>query len=242
MVTTFSFIHYHGFKNKYWGFTMMQLSHPHVKNIPGLKFYKVLGTGAGNGFKPSPEFSTYCFLGVWEDEKKADDFLNNSALFKKYREHSTEIWTVYMKSLRVHGTWDGKQPFIPDKHPPAGEIISVITRATIASRHLLKFWKKVPSVSAPLKDQEGLLLSVGIGEWPLKQMATFSIWKDEAAMNAYAYQNPKHIEAIKLTRTLNWYTEEMFARFRPYRSGGTWGGKDLLEGISVQTKDPDNKK
>ncbi len=217
MIITLSMIRYKGFRNKYWGFTMMQRSHPYVRNIPGLGFYKVLGTGAGNGFRPDPDFSAYGFLGTWDEESHAEDFFDNSELFNKYRERSDKISTIYMKCLRVHGTWDGKEPFIPADPPPKGDRIAVITRATIAPRRLLKFWRKVPSVSAPLKTQEGLIFSAGIGEWPLTQMATFSLWENEGYMNAYAYQNPKHIEAIRLTRTLNWYTEEMFARFRPYR-------------------------
>jgi heme-degrading monooxygenase HmoA len=53
-------------------------------------------------------------------------------------------------------------------------------------------------------------------------MATFSLWENEESMRAYAYSDSRHLEAIKLTRKLNWYTEEMFARFRPYRYEGAW--------------------
>lgn len=210
---------------------MMRITHSYfdIKDVPGLKFYKKLGSGSGIGFKAFPNFSAYAFLAVWEDEKYADDFLENSELFKDYRKRSTEIWTLYMKSIRVHGTWSGQQPFEPEEEKPPGELIAVITRATIAKNRLLKFWRKVPSASAPLKNQEGLLITFGVGEWPLVQMATFSIWKDIEALRSYAYEHPQHREAIKMTRELNWYTEEMFARFRPYRSEGSWEGKDPLK-------------
>jgi hypothetical protein len=32
-------------------------------------------------------------------------------------------------------------------------------------------------------------------------------------MRAYAYKNPQHLEAIKKTKELNWYSEELFGRF-----------------------------
>jgi hypothetical protein len=36
----------------------------------------------------------------------------------------------------------------------------------------------------------------------------------------YAYQNPKHAEMVKKTRELQWYSEELFARFEPYKVKG----------------------
>jgi hypothetical protein len=35
--------------NKLWAFSQMQLGHAHFKNIEGLVFYKLLGSGAENG-------------------------------------------------------------------------------------------------------------------------------------------------------------------------------------------------
>lgn len=232
MVITLSFIHYKTLKSKYWGFTMMRLTHSYfdINNVPGLLFYKKLGSGSGIGFRAFPDFSAYAFLAAWEDEKSANEFLKSSALFKDFKERSFEIWTVYMKNIRVRGTWSGVTPFTPEEKTPPGQLVSVITRATILNKYLWRFWRKVPSASAPLKDRDGLIITFGIGEWPLTQMATFSIWENEEYLKAYAYQNPAHMEAIKLTRELGWYKEEMFARFRPYKSDGTWNGQNPLKG------------
>ena len=45
----------------------------------------------------------------------------------------------------------------------------------------------------------------------------------------YAYKNPKHREVVALTRKLNWYKEEMFARFVPYKFEGIWDGKNAAD-------------
>jgi hypothetical protein len=69
-----------------------------------------------------------------------------------------------------------------------------------------------------------LVFSKGIGEFPLLMQATFSLWKSAESMMDYAYKNPKHTEMVKKTRELGWYSEELFARFEPYKIEG-----DLIE-------------
>ena len=75
---------------------------------------------------------------------------------------------------------------------------------------------------------EGLIYTKGVGEIPIVQMATFSLWKNFEAVKQFAYNSKQHQEAIRRTRNNDWYREELFARFQPYKSVGTWGGKDLL--------------
>ena len=62
MISTISFFKYN--KNKFWAFTQMHLAFETMKKTPNLKFFKLLGTGSGDGFSLFPDFSTYSILCV----------------------------------------------------------------------------------------------------------------------------------------------------------------------------------
>lgn len=226
-ISTSTFFKVDTFSNKWWAFKQMQLGHNALKNIAGLSFYKLLGSGAKNGFSAIPNFGTYVLFCVWETEQDAAFFFSNSIFFKAYQQKSSENFTVYLHSAEVHGLWDGVQPFQNSVKLVLDQPVLVLTRARIRYRKLWSFWSKVGRVSQSLAGYQGLVLSIGVGEWPLIQQATISIWKMQAEMLDYAYKNPKHREVVALTRKLNWYKEEMFARFVPYKFEGIWQGKSF---------------
>ena len=228
-VTTSTFFKVETSSNKWWAFKQMQLGHDQLKNIDGLSFYKILGSGAKNGFSAIPNFGTYILLCIWDSESQAEKFFAENNFFKEYMERSSEHMTVFMHSAEVHGSWDERQPFQKNAELAMDKPIIVLTRARIRFRKLLSFWSRVGSVSQSRDGYEGLVLSIGVGEWPLIQQATISIWKTQQEMMEYAYKNPKHREVVALTRKLTWYKEEMFARFVPYKFVGVWEGKKANE-------------
>jgi hypothetical protein len=228
-ITTSTFFKLETFSNKWWAFKQMRQGHTKLQKISGLTFYKILGSGAKNGFSAVPNFGTYVLLCTWESENHAQTFFEENTFFEAYRKRSVEQFTVYLNSAETHGFWDGKQPFHKNAELAQDKPIIVLTRARIRFRKLLSFWSKVGTVSQSLENSDGLVLSIGVGEWPLIQQATISIWKTQKEMLHYAYKNPKHLEVVMLTRKLNWYKEEMFARFVPYKMEGKWNGKNASE-------------
>lgn len=230
-VTTITRFRFNSFADKFWALSMMQLAQSHLASVAGNTFYKLMGTGRGDSFNAFPDFSIYILLQVWRSEDHAKAFFAGSQILDRYRKRSSEIWTTYMVNISSHGRWSGGNPFeARDNIKSSGPVIA-ITRATIKWQKLLDFWRYVPVSQKDLKSNSGLVYTKGMGEVPILQMATYSIWEDEASLRRFAYESEHHRVAIAKTKALKWYKEELFARFRPILSEGTWGGRCPLEGM-----------
>lgn len=202
---------------------------PRLQQVPGLTFFKLLGSGKDRVFSLRPDFYRYGLLATWESAAAAASFLADSSIMKDYRDHAAEEWTIYLAPLKSHGLWDGRNPFMPviTEELPAGPL-AVLTRASIRLKALPAFWRYGAQTSKDLAAAPGLLAAVGLGELPFVRQATFSIWEREEAMRQYAYGTAHHQQVIRKTRTDNWYSEELFARFRVLSATGTWKGRQVV--------------
>ncbi|MEJ6675339.1 MAG: hypothetical protein QNK88_07530 [Polaribacter sp.] len=218
--TLICFFKYKGFKNKWDALGRMGRPPVSLSKINGLTFFKPLGTGSGNGFSILPDFSTFGFVAVFETEEHAKEFTNSKNI-EQYKKTATDFSIVFMKTIKSHGEWSKQNPFKSTVDLDKKKPLAIITRATIKPKLAFTFWKYVPSVSKSMDNYKELLYSKGIGEFPLLMQATFSVWSSADAMFDYAYSNPKHAEMVKKTRELNWYSEELFARFEPYKVEGS---------------------
>lgn len=213
---------------------MMQYAHKYLAKAEGLQFYKLMGSGKNEGFNPFPDWSTYVLLTVWDDEAAAEKFRSESKLMQLYSAKTEEIWTLFLKNIMAKGEWSKQHPFSKHKElNPHNPLLAVITRATIRPSRLYSFWKYVPTSHLSLQGNQGLIYTKGIGEVPVLQMATFSIWKDKESLMEFAYKSREHHVAIQKTRELDWYSEEMFTRFQPYKSFGTWNGDAPLRKFNL---------
>ncbi len=230
-ITTLTFFKYPSLKGKLWAFGMMQFAHSHLKKEKGLQFYKLLGSGKEN-FDPKPDWSVYGLLQVWDNEEIAQAFFAQSKLYIRYQNHSEQQLTFYMKSIKAYGLWSKKNPFeTSDSLDENNKYISVITRATIKLKMLKKFWDYVPISQLDLVDNPNLLFTAGVGERPVTQMATFSLWNDARALKKFAYRSQNHRHAVQQTQALQWYKEEMFTRFQPYRIIGSWENFEIPQDL-----------
>ncbi|MVN22186.1 DUF3291 domain-containing protein [Mucilaginibacter arboris] len=198
-------------------------------------FYKLMGSGKNGTFDFHPDWQQWALLAVWEDEESFDYFNQNSFISKWWKHLTAEKWTVLLKPLQSHGLWDKKEPFgKPNKTDYEGPV-AVLTRATINLNRLKHFWQNAAKVAGIMSAAKGYITSFGIGEDPFRHQATVSFWKDLEDVKNFAYRLPEHVAVIKKTRSENWYSEELFARFIPLKAWGTIRGKNPLKNFIPDT-------
>jgi hypothetical protein len=213
-MVTITFFHYSGFWAKWWAFTQMQFARASLSKVKGLSFFRMMGSGAGNGFSIKPDFATYAVFCKWETRAEAEEFVRNNTKFKQFSEKTQNLLTLWLEPVMAHGKWGGQVLFAEGATPELTDMIAVLTRATIRPTKLIEFWSQVPHVSAYVEGRKGLLFSKGIGEWPIMMQATVSIWQTRGDMLAFAYKDKAHADIIQRTRQRNWYKEELFSEFK----------------------------
>jgi hypothetical protein len=201
---------------------------PLLRRTHGLRFWKLLGSARGPAFGPW-DARRYGLFGVWETAAALDAFEAHSPIAAITRRTADEVWTVRLAPLRWHGAWGGVAPFAGAT--PASSSsgpLAILTRASIRPQRWRAFLRAARPVSARLASQPGLIVSIGLGEAPLLFQATFSLWAGWPDIQNFAYRGADHAAVIARTRAERWYSEELFARFRPIASYGTWDGVDPL--------------
>jgi len=177
-----------------------------------ITFFKSLGTGRGETFTPSDADAKRWGLLIVIDSSEVERF-DSSALISKWRKIAVTEYRAILQPISAHGLWSKREPFKQNTIANWQGPVAAITRARIKLSMNLKFWRAVPPVTVSLKSSPGLLSAIGIGEAPIGLQGTFSRWESGAALRTFAYQGEAHIAAIQATKDLDWYAEELFARF-----------------------------
>ncbi|MEQ3729020.1 MAG: spheroidene monooxygenase [Tateyamaria sp.] len=229
-VVSLSFFRFGSFRSRLWAFSMMGLARGAIKRTPDIGFWKLCGSGSGEGFTPIPNTAVYAILATFPDAATAQA-AQDTAIFQNYRAHAVEDWTVFMAVDTTRGSWSGQTPFLATAQNTNGPL-AALTRATIKPSILTKFWRRVPNISAVIGRDPNVVFKIGIGEVPWLHQVTFSIWPDATAMHNFAHTGP-HAEAIKAVRADGWFHEELYARFALLSDTGTWGGASPLQQLDT---------
>lgn len=198
-----------------------------LARVPGLRFWRLLGTGRGADTGPGADLRRTALFAVWDDEAALDRFVARRTIERRGVE---EAYSVRLRAVGGHGAWNRFDVLgaLDRAEPAAGEPVAVITRAQVRVRHWRTFAAAAREVSGELQQAPGLLAVCGIGEAPVGRQATFSLWRSAGDARAFAHDTARHADAVRRTRAEGWYGEELFATLAPFGSSGTWDGRDPL--------------
>ena len=229
-IVSISFFRFEGVFQKLWAFSQMGFARKKLKKIKQISFFKLFGSGIGEGFTPYPNTSVYAILSVWNNLGEAENNIEEREIYENYRTHSIENWTVFLSPISSKGYWDKTNPFKPNKNEfkKKDHMLAALTRATIKPKIMLKFWSKVPAISKVIGSDKNVLFKMGLGEIPWFHQVTFSIWPNAETMADFARKDGPHAKAIKSVREGNWFSEELYARFEVKKAIGKWCGKSVI--------------
>ncbi len=225
---TLSLYRFARWRDRAWAFVQMGAARRPLARTPGIGFWKLVGSGTGEGFTPVPNTAVWGILATWDSAGAARDGTATGPAHARFARRATEHWTVFLDPVSSRGQWSGTEPFSPVSEPdsPPGPL-AALTRATIRPRILLRFWGRSPAISLRIGADPNVMFKIGVGEVPWLHQVTFSIWPDAASMAAFARTGP-HAEAIRAVRQEGWFREELYARFAVTGDRGTWGGSAPL--------------
>lgn len=208
-------------------FSLMARQRLSMHKLPGLTFYKLMGTGSGKTFTVrDADLNHWCVLSVWETQEDSLAYLTSRPA-RQWRKIALTEANIELEPLSAKGTWAKKSPFgnpVPEKWDG---LTAALTRASIKPRWWREFWRSVPPVSADLNSTAGLITSLGIGEAPIGLQGTFSIWETNESITAFSSKQKPHAAVIARTHETGWYSEELFARFKVTKLSGTFAGLDF---------------
>lgn len=191
------------------------------------RFWKLMGSGRNGTFDLQPDWQQWATLTVWDTPEESKRFSQKSFIASWWNFLCYERLNITCVPLASHGQWDGNDPFKMEAYDKnhSGPV-AVLTRASIRFSKLKQFWSNVQPVEKIMRQANGYITSFGIGEAPFFRQATLSIWNSMENMKSFAYHSKEHAEVIKKTRQEDWYSEELFARFKIISCSGKLYGKN----------------
>ncbi len=200
--------------------------------VPGLRFAKVLGSGLDGGFGLRPGWDCQGVFAVFDGIDAAQAFAFRSPVAAAYSDTAVEGFGMTLRVTSARGSWDGFELSAVSARAPGGPV-AALTRASIRPSKMLRFWRHSPGSESSLSRAPGCRVAVGLGEAPLLRQATFSLWENQDAMDAYA-RHGEHQAAIAASRAEDMFSESLFARFEPVELHGLWRGLSVRAGAGLQ--------
>ena len=102
-------------RDRLWMLLQMGAARIGLSRLPGLRFWKLCGSGTGEGFAPLPNTAVWAVLAVW-DNAEAARAIEIAPVFRRFRDRAGEQMVIHLSPRSARGAWSGVAPFTP---PPA---------------------------------------------------------------------------------------------------------------------------
>ncbi len=226
--TSLTLFRFSGLASRLWVLGQMALARLDMRRERDALFWKLCGSGTGEGFTPRPNWDVWAILAVWPDEATARARTRHKPGLRPLAQAKRGLLDpASVADFRAWRLGRG-QSLSPSRPLTTTGPMAVLTRATIKPARALQFWNRVPDISAVIGADPNVIFKIGIGELPLLHQVTFSVWPDAASMARFARGNGPHGRAIQAVREQGWFAEELYARFHILGSDGQWAGGDPL--------------
>ena len=226
------------------GLSRMGLDRPLLRRTPGLRFWRLLGTGRGRTMTLGADLRRWAMFAVWEEEAALDAFLADSPVAARWRElgrgdlhrapRAAALARRVGRATRCARRRRAAEPRDAAPVAPHGararRPVAILTRASIRPLRLARFYRAIAAARrASCSASPGLLASVGVGRVAGRAPGDLlALALARGRHRATPTARPATARWSRRTRAERWYAEELFARFRAYGSAGTWDGEDPL--------------
>lgn len=173
----------------------------------------------GPGLLPRPSATSVGLVAVWRDMEALSDF-------EAGQHPVTTGWATWLKAVRVVGAWPGLSG-LPEHEEPVGDgPVAVLTLGRLKPARALAFLRASAAAERDAVADPALVLSTGLAR-PPRTVATFSRWRDSAAMRAYAegHHRPGHRDALAADATRGFHASSAFIRYRVLGERGHWAAR-----------------
>jgi heme-degrading monooxygenase HmoA len=208
-----------------WGWSRLALGTRSLRGTPGLRLAHVLGSGHQGGFGLRPSFNRQGLITFFDTANHAAQFLYANEVPEAWRDRAQESMSLLLRATASRGAWGGVA-LVGTGEARRRITVASLTRASIRASRAHEFWRHAGASQAAVAQAPGCRLAVGLGEAPLLRQATFSVWDNEAALEAYAHSGA-HRGAAQGAWQREWFSESMFARFEVMAATGCWRGLPL---------------
>lgn len=192
--------------------------------------FRLIEPGFGSLDLARPNFHRWGFFGVWRDEDALSLFLSTPASSGGLVADAEEAWHVSLKPIRSMGTWQGEKllgAFDAIGHSN-GPVVA-LTRGDLRPSKLPAFWLSGTKIAVEdVRSAEGFIAGVAMTERPFLEVATLTVWSSIDRAVEFAYQRQARARLLARNREERIFSAFFSAYFSPYRSAGTWNGRDPL--------------